>query len=94
MNTAPDNSSAPFSVGEARKTVGDLFKHNPLIYWIDFIVCWAVGMFIYTHGRTYAAKLYLATDFDKWKVDWMYYPIETSTTWILYITFTIVAALL
>ena len=93
MSTTPNNLSTPFSIGEARKTVADLFKHNPLIYWADFLGCWAVGMFIYTHGRTYAAKLYL-TDFDIWKVDWMYYPTETSTTWVLYITFTIVAALL
>jgi len=94
MNTSPNTPSPAFSIGDTRKLVGDLFQHNGLVYWIDFLLCWSMGMFIYAHGRTYAAKLYLA-DFDtNWKVDWMYIPGDRATLWLLYLLFTIIAALL
>ena len=36
-------AGAPFSLGQARGIVKDLFKHNPAIYWADFLSSIVVG---------------------------------------------------
>jgi len=33
-----------FSMAEARKAIGDLFQPNPVIYWLDFSICFVVAM--------------------------------------------------
>ena len=35
--------SSTFSIGQAREIVGDLFRHNPAIYWADFLISLTVG---------------------------------------------------
>jgi fatty acid desaturase len=37
------NERPGFDVGQARRIVGDLFQHRPLIYWADFLVTLTIG---------------------------------------------------
>ncbi len=36
-----------FSLAEARRIVGEYFKPNPWIYWIDFLASWSLGGFCF-----------------------------------------------
>lgn len=38
------NKSDDFSMAEARKTIGDLFKPKPWVYWTDFLVSFSVAI--------------------------------------------------
>lgn len=85
----------PFSIGEARKIVGgDLFKHNALIYWTDFLLCWLVGFYAYAHARTYAAKIYLADFEQNWRMDGISIPESAVMLWGSYIVATLLSCVL
>ena len=87
-------TSPPFSLGEARKIVGGgLFKHNALIYWTDFVVCWVIGFYAYAHARTYAAKIYLSDFEQNWKMDGIAIPESNSMLWACYVGTTLIACL-
>jgi fatty acid desaturase len=45
-----DEQATTFSPSEARKIVGDLFRPEPAVYWVDFLVSLAVG---YTAAAIY-----------------------------------------
>ncbi|MEW4563758.1 fatty acid desaturase [Bremerella sp. JC770] len=45
------NKSADFSMAEARKSIGDLFKPKPWVYWTDFLVSFSVGMICFRMVR-------------------------------------------
>jgi fatty acid desaturase len=40
---SPESSSPEFSIGQARRLVGDLFEPRPAIYWADFLLTMTVG---------------------------------------------------
>ncbi|MBK95190.1 MAG: fatty acid desaturase [Planctomycetaceae bacterium] len=92
---ATDQDSPKFSIGEARKIVGgSLFKYNALIYWSDFLLCWFVGIYAYTHARTYAAKIYLADFEQNWRLDSVTIPESPGILWLCYIATTLISCVL
>lgn len=51
MTAPPNSSTADFSLSAARQLVQDCFRPNPLIYWADFGITYAIALYSFQRVR-------------------------------------------